>query len=383
VRKLWLLCTALVLFGAVPQHVQTSDYWGGYAGTHAVPPQNAARWLTWAEVDAQDARRIAPFGVKTMLYTNPNRLVPGAPLYGPERYFAHDCGGGRISTANRADEYMMDITSPGLLDAWRNLVREHVRAAPFTAIFVDDAVGAFYASGEPCGYSEDAWIREMIEAERFVGFPVVYNALSHYNGHGVSKEIALNAAAIGGMMEECYSQLEPNPRATGWRWYADEQTELDMARDGKFFFCYGRDLMPADQAYESRLYTYASFLLTYDISTSVLWEYYQTPTHAHVMPESQLVALDPVRSIRSVTQLRERGGLYVRQYGKCYIAGRFEGACVAAVNPDADSHPFALTGYTRSLVLHGSGVFDGGTVTADGPPPLRDVPPQTAVIAFK
>lgn len=369
----------------MPRHVQTADYWAGYAGTKSVPPDVTAKWLTWAETDTAGARRLDPYGVKTILYTNPYRIIPGEPMFSnDESTFAHDCQGNRIETVGgHANQYLMSPASPKMQKLWRDYVREHVSEVHFDAIFSDDAVGAAYVSSQPCQYSLQSWIDAMIAAQKSVGFPVIYNALEDYDGHGVSKEIALNATAAGGMMEECYSQLRPDTRASGWRWYVAEQTELRMAQQRKYFFCYGRDLTPAVDAADSRLYTYASFLLTYDLSTSVLWEYYQTPSGGHVMPESQLVALDPVKRISNVSQLRARGGLYVREYRRCYIDGNAAGPCAAAVNPDDDAHAFTLPGYTHTLVVWGSGVFDGGRVAANGSRPPQSVAPRSAVIAFK
>ncbi|MFN2448962.1 MAG: putative glycoside hydrolase, partial [Candidatus Baltobacteraceae bacterium] len=359
-QKILGLLSACFLVAAVPGHVQTADYYAGYAGTKAVPPQIAARWLTWAETDIAGARQVAPYHVKTMLYVNPYRIIPGEPMYtGDESTFAHDCKGNRIQTVGgHANQFLMNPASPQMRTLWHDLVAEHAREAHFDAIMTDDAAGDAYVSALPCGYEARAWLDSMIAAQRQVGLPVIYNALEDYLNHGVSKEIALNATAAGGMMEECYSQLQPDSRATGWRWYVAEQTELRMAAAHKYFFCYGRDLTPAESAIGSRLYTYASFLLTYDPKTSVLWEYYQTPTHAHVMPETQLVPLQPRQRIHAVSALRVAGGLYIREYSKCYIAGKYAGGCVAAVNPDDDTRSFRLRGYRRTLVLRGSGVFD-------------------------
>ena len=384
-KAIALLLGAVLLAGAVPNHVQTADYYAGYAGTKVVAPASAARWLTWAETDVAGARSLEPYGVKAILYTNPYRIIPTEPMYtDDESTFAHDCGGKRIETVGgHANQYLMDPGSAKMRELWRNYVAEHVKEARFAAVFADDAAGDVYVSGHPCNYDTKSWLDAVNGLQRAIGFPVIYNALADYQGHGISKEIALNSSAMGGMLEECYSQLQPDTRATGWRWWADERTELAMAAAHKYFFCYGRDLTPADQAIQSRIYTYASFLLTYDPRTSVLWEYYQTPTHAHVMPETQLVAYNPVRRITQVGQLRAPGGLFVREYRDCYLRGRRIGACAAAVNSDDDAHQFTLRGYRRTLVLHGSGVFDGGTADANGPAPPSTVAPGSAVIAFR
>lgn len=373
------------LFGAVPRHVQTADYWQGAAGTKNVPAEQAARALSWVETDVPGSQQIAPLGVKTILYTNPNRVEPGDPLYGSrEDEYAHTCAGARARGEARYPGLLLtNPRSHTLASMWRHTVDAHTGEARFNAVFADEAVGTAYAQDTPCGYDFNAWLRDETQLFRHLGYPVIYNGLNDFAGHSIAREIALNAGAIGGMMEECYAQLSAGHRVGGWRWWATEETEIAMARDHKYFFCYGRDLTPADQAYASRMYTYASFLLTYDPRTTVLWEYYATPTGGHVMPESQLVALDPVKRVTRVAQLRTRTGAYVREYRTCYIAGRFVGACAAAVNPDKSEHDLSLHGYHRTLVLQGSGIFDGGRVRIENRPPPGDLQPLGAVVAFK
>jgi hypothetical protein len=101
------------------------------------------------------------------------------------------------------------------------------------------------------------------------------------------------------------------------------------------------------------------------------------------MPESQLVALDPVKQITRVSQLHANEGVYMREYRNCFIDGRAVGACAAAVNPDDDSHALPLGKYHRTLQLNGSGVFDGGTIRIVNVRPPASLPPRGAVIAFK
>ena len=380
-----LLCLALL--GAAPRHVPTADYWAGYAGTKTVPPDVAAQALTWVETDVPGSIRIRPYGVKTMMYTNPNRAQPGQPMYGEdENEYAHNCGGTRVRAgAHYAGQVMTNPFSEKLAAMWRHTVARHQLTTRFDAIFNDDAVGAAYALDQPCGYNFDEWLRGEADLQRKLGAPVIYNGLEDYYNQGVAREIVLNASSIGGMMEECYAALHEDHRVGGWKWRVTQETELRMAQAGKYFFCYGRDMTPADQAYESRLYTYASFLLTYDLATSVLWEYYKTPSGGHVMPETQLVATDPVvRSVPHINVLQTAGGAYARRYRACYIAGRSVGPCVAAVNPDESAaHSIDLSGYTRTLTLVGSGVFDGGAIRVDSVRPPSTLAPLQAVIAFK
>ncbi|HEV3152886.1 MAG TPA: hypothetical protein VGZ02_03670 [Candidatus Baltobacteraceae bacterium] len=376
-------CLPLALLGAAPAHVQTADYWGGYAGTHRVPASEAARALTWAETNPADSQTLRALGVKTILYSNPNRIEPSDTMYRDrDELFAHTCDGSRVTT--HAELRMTDPRANALLDDWKSYVQSHDEQGHYTAVFEDEAVGTAYSAQQPCGYSLQNWIAGEIQLQRRLGYPVIYNALSDMSGGSISPEIALNASAIGGMMEQCYAQSAPDTRASGSRWEAAENTELQMARAGKYFFCYGNDLTPAVQAIESRLYTYASFLLTYDPRTSVLWEYYGTPSGGHVMPESQLVPFDPVmRSVPSIDALRQSGGVYVREYRNCSIRGRPIGACIVAVNPDSVTHTVDFSHWHRQLQISGSGIFDGGNVAVVSQRPASDIPPLQAVIAFR
>ncbi|MGZ3497441.1 MAG: putative glycoside hydrolase [Vulcanimicrobiaceae bacterium] len=364
----------------------TADYWGGYAGTKKVPAAQAAQWLNWVETGIDGAKQIAQLGVKTILYSNPHRIQPGTSMFtNDESVFAHDCSGQRVATSTRyAGQAMTDPHSEAMRQLWRQFVARRWQAAHFDAVFEDEAVGTAYAQDQPCGYNFDDWLRATIDAQRELGFPVIYNGLSDFYNHGVAREIALNATAIGGMMENCYAQLQVDHRVSDWKWVATENTEFRMAAAHKYFFCYGRDLTPADQAYPSRMYTYASFLLSYDLSTSVLWEYYQTPSGAHVMPEVQVVPLSPVRQVTNADGLRSSTGTYTREYRECYIDAKPVGPCAAAVNPDPNAaHALGLSGYTRTLQLQGSGIFDGGTIRINNQAPPSTLEPLGAVIAFR
>lgn len=387
-KILWpiLLASAAALtMGAAPRHVLTADYWGGYAGTHNLPATRAAQWLSWAEVQPQDTSQLAPLGVKTLLYTNPNREQPHDVIWSDdERFFAHTCGGQRVrGGSNYRGEVMTDVHSSVTTQAWQHSVERHMEGAHYDAVFDDEAVGTAYAQDAPCNYNMNDWIGGEAQMMRSLHTPVIYNALSDFYNHGVAREIALNSAAAGGMMEECYAQLAPDHRVAGWEWYTTEATELQMAAAHKLFFCYGRDLTPADQAYDSRMWAYASFLLSYDPSTTVLWQYYKTPSGGHVMPEAQLVPLDPVKRITRVAQLHANEGVYEREYRTCYIAGSPVGPCVAAVNPDDDTHSLSLSGYHRTLELRGGGIFDGGTIAIVKRAPPGQLAPRQAIIAFK
>lgn len=366
----------------MPAHVQTSDYFAGYAGTKLVAPKVAARWLTWAEVNVAGSVALHPLGVKTFFYTDPFRTMAGDPEFSNnEADFAHDCAGNRIEAAHRAGQYLMSVKSPSLLTTWKSHVARYAREGRFDAILADDANNLYYLTGQPCEYDPHDWLEMVIEMQRAVGFPVIYNALSGFSDRSVSPSIALNRTAIGGMMEECYASHD-TPRISGDKWYVAEATELAMARARKYFFCYNNDTRQATVAADDRVYVYASFLLTYNQKYAVLWEYYDGPSHFHVMPETQLVPAAR-GSIASVDALRIASGVYERRFDACFAAGRAIGPCAVAVNPDSAPHALDFGAYHRTLTLAGGGAVDGGSIQMESVPPPGTLQPQSAVIAFK
>ncbi|MBV9270482.1 MAG: hypothetical protein JO165_05265, partial [Candidatus Eremiobacteraeota bacterium] len=254
----------------------------------------------------------------------------------------------------------------------------------FDAILNDDAGGFYYLSGTPCNTSIDDWMRATADLQGAVGYPVIYNALEVVNEPGVPRAIALNKTAIGGMMEECYAAAPRIPKQSDWKWRAAEDTELRMAHEGKLFFCYNNDTSPADQSIDNRIYVYASYLLTYDPRTSVLWEYYMSPTRAHVMPEVQFVPFDPVKpDVKTIDDLKNRDGVYVREYRHCYLNGQPQDKCIVAVNSDNSDHHIDLRGYSRGLTLSGGGIFDGGKAQIQSRSMPDTLPALSAIIAVR
>src|SRR5450755_2207334 len=79
----------------VPNHVLT--YAIIFQKDHISPTQ-VAPFLDWAEVQGANANDFSQAGMKTVLYTDPNRVTPSDPMYSDdESTFAHDCSGNRIT----------------------------------------------------------------------------------------------------------------------------------------------------------------------------------------------------------------------------------------------------------------------------------------------
>jgi hypothetical protein len=378
------------------RHVLTADYLGGRYGTHSIPWSKAAPHLTWAETDWQDATAIHRAGIKTMDYLAPNRIEPGNPLYTTdEEAFAHTCGGDRIHDQwDEVLEWVTNPASPSMRGIFRRYVRLLKTLGDFDAIFEDEA-GALTAYEQydpfepalPCNYRNESWLSAEIGLNQAPSLPILFNGLSGLNGNDPSLSIRLLAGrnTIGGNYEGCYNSGQ-DPKEDGWLWRDVENTELRVSERHKLFECMLRSTTPAANAVDVRIYAYASFLLTYDPYTSIYWTYFETASGLHVMPETQLVAASPLRGAPSVIgALKWPGGTFVRQYRHCYLKARDVGPCAAVVNPDTGtSHPFPralVKTYRHRLVLRGSGVLDGGTISTDGSaPPVRLGPVEAAIV---
>lgn len=377
---------------SVPTHVLTSD-WLGFERKPKFAYSVYAPHLTWSEAGPLFANGIAAVGIKTMLYSNPNRQAKGGQLWSnDEATFSHDCNGTRINDPATA-LWLMNPWSASLQNKWLALAQKDTLTVHYDAIFEDDANDLFQLSAMPCNVSPDKWLAmnvSLARALKFHDFNVFYNGLSILGpGQTVSPTIALNAVSAGGMMENCYvrpgtSNLQPS----GQVWQTVENTELLMAAQQRTFFCYADNWQYQSSdpvALQLRYYAYASFLLTYDPGSSVFWEAFLTPSGFRVNPETQVVAEQPlVPAPATIAGLLTTTGVYGREYGACYIGGVSVGRCAAVVNSDAfHSHAFPYTGYGHTMVLTGSGILDGGKVSANGPAPQASMAPLATVVAFQ
>ena len=366
----------------VPTHVMTADYmYGSYGRAYGAYTAT----LTWGQTYVGTA--VAQAGIKTMYYTDPNRQEPTDPLYtADETTFAHDCNHIRIYSKARPTQDLMDPHSSHLTTLWQNQIAGIVAKNHFDALFDDEPDDFYGLSGTPCNFSSQDWFNATVAQMRAIPHPFIYNGLSEFGpNNSISPLINLNSVSIGGMMEDCYgSKFNPHLITTP-QWQTVENTQLAMARAQKLFFCYESILDDASTSQAARTYAYASFMLTFNQATSVLWEYFKTASGYHVEPESQLVPTTPlVATVSDISTLHVSGGTYVREYAHCYIAARSVGPCAAIVNADLVAHPYTLgTKYGHTIVLSGGGILDGGTIATNGAAPPSSVPAHTGVIAFQ
>lgn len=379
--------SALATFPTI--HVLTADYFADKFPTVSV--DQMAPYLSWAWSTATESPSLRSAGVKTMLYTNPNRQAPGGPMYtSDESTFAHDCNGNRITFPAHNGIYLMDPTSTVISTLWKQTVA--TVGAQFDAIYDDTADNLAGATALPCNYAATAWTAASNALNGSLGSPIMYNGLGNLNNVGgvysISNAIGLNPTTVGGMMEGCYSnQSNTIAKPKGAVWQVEENSEIQMAQQQKQFICRGLNLTPASSATDLRTYMTASFLMTYDLGTSVLSEKFSNASNFNEEPESQLVVMDPiVPTPGDISGLQVSTKVYGREYGNCYISGVPVGSCAVVVNVDssARAHPFPYPSkYQHTLALTGGGILDGGTATALGPAPGMTVPGNDAIIAFQ
>jgi hypothetical protein len=371
------------------KHVLTADYLSGSPSATSVAP-----YLTWAQTGSNYANAIHAAGIKTQLYVDPNRTTAGTgdPLYtSNEATFAHDCSGDRVYATYSGSVilYVMNIGNSALQSLFAGYINQQLGSGHFDAAYEDDSgplSELVYTpfNAMPCDYSDSEWLTYGQAINQVSPIPVIFNGLDALNGHNVSMSIGLlgSSNTFGGNYEDCYS-VTTEPEINNWVWQAIENTELQVNALGKTFECQLSDSASAASSYQPRIYGLASFLLTYNPSTSILWEEFSTPSGLHVLPESQLVVLDPIAPPpSSIAGLQQSGGSYGRQYGECFLAGKYVGSCAVVVNPTNNAVAFPFSKYTHTLVLNGADVLDGGTVSTNGPAPPLDLPANEAAIVF-
>ncbi len=383
---------SLARAATTPQHVLTADFFGPPYGSTTIAPSEAAPYLTWAQVGIRDATAVAASGIKTQYYIDPGLTIAnrGDQMYtSDETTFAHDCFGGRISVPyDSLTEYLMAVEQPSMRAVFARWVDRITSVAHYDALFEDDGnPPSEYLRFRPmpCGYSDAGWLRALDSLNHASPIPVIINGLNASKRPLPSALIGLLSSdkTLGLNYESCYSSATQR-KMTGTIWEAMENSELLVAAARKLFQCTARDGAAATASTDQRLFVYASFLLSYDPATSVIWEDYATPSKFRVEPESELVALEPLGITPSdVSGLQVVGGTYARRFRRCYIRGQFVGPCAAVVNPDSSKHAFPYHEYNHTLVLHGGGVLDGGTIAVNGPPPASQLGPVEAVLAFR
>jgi hypothetical protein len=395
----------------VPEHVQTSiqdlcyttPCW--HTSQRAVPLERVAAMVTWAFADARNAGDARRAGIRTIAYLDPSiQYDPRrdvAPLASDdETTYLHACDGSRARVRlGDLDGYLMDQGSAGYRARLARYVADDVRPQ-YDALFADDVFAATdtftHVVAAPCRRSFSEERSATFGAWKAAGLPIVFNGLGLAPDDGRVSEHAVAALdgpnVVGGMYEMCLTAFDEHTdhtlghRRVDGAWRSVQNSHLAAIAHRKAFFCFAES--PLDGATAAgigdRTYTYASFLLAYEPAYSVLQEALRSaPSGVPVYPESRLVALAPRSSATDDIDALRRGGAYVREFQRCYVARVPVGPCAAVVNPSSSgSVPWPLPGYRSALALGGGSIADGGHMNFLAPVPAA-LPPASAAIVIR
>ncbi len=371
--------------------------WGDLeTGQQNISWATAAKYENWAATDPADSVGILAAGMKTTYYSDPNRTRPGDWEYtNVESAFAHDCTGARITVPGRpGDPYLMQPDQGTLEGLWQNQIYTVTKmwGGQFTALYDDTPDDVVGVTALPCNWTQTQWTNLTISMIQAEDYSVIYNGLnmpSQKGGLTLPPSLALLGTTLGGQSEGCYDGYDAiSPKLDGLAWQAEEDTELAVQQQNKLFICHGFTAADGSTAWaiDIRQYHYASFLLTYNLATSLFATKWLTTSGFQIQPETQLVPTKPlVATPSTVASLLQSTGVYAREYAACYFATKYVGPCATVVNSNkAGNLAFPWpTKYHHTLVLTGSGIVDGGLAQTNGGPPPAYLAPETGFVVFK
>lgn len=378
----------------VPSHVMTAAVVWGYGGVPtSVSISSVKPYVTWVQTDPSYASQMRANGLKVDVYENFWRnyssdnpsvgytdLRPGGAHAAAE---ARNCSGTAIHDPTYGGGYEADARSSyaaGHAAVFTNY-RLQEYGSNYDAVFSDDT-GAMGGISLPCGWSQSTYQSAVNSVDASLKVPMFINALGAAS-NPVNQVGYTNASnVIGAMCEICLSANNGSSDyvQTGTYWQGIENAAIQMVEKHKIFWDYARAIGYPQSELGLRTYVYASFLLTYDPSYSMLQEALKSSHGFSVMPETGLVPEDPVTTASTVTGYQRSGGAYMREFGACYYRGVNKGRCAVVVNPTGSTITVPTTAYSHSIVLSGAGVLDGGTVSFSGSRPSSLAPSQAAIL---
>src|SRR5579862_7598168 len=167
-----------------------------------------------------------------------------------------------------------------------------------------------------------------------------------------------NANVAGANHEGCFNASSGLQSDAHGLWTRQANGLLADLPFGRFSFC----MMNGNPTGDARLYTLASWWLTYDPRYSVAAPIAPAADGTTIFPEFEIVPQQPRQTARGSITALARGSVYVREFGACFQSGVSIGRCAAIVNPSlrAVSIPTLGASYSRMLALSGGGVLAGG-----------------------
>lgn len=402
---------------AGPARVSTWYYYGLNGVNADVPPALMARYADYAEDDGYTAEHVKTFkaagGRFAVAYSDPAYVPycyppfapPAGRCDGPIGAFARDDSAwfhGRDGT--RVRHYLdahfqyqeaLNPLAPAARRAWHDWTEALVQKAPWLDLFfADDSGGPLHRGDMSPKSSEfydfndagveitddavfrDAWPAYLASAAR----PIVINGndpdsgLPSYGGAFLRSPRILGAVAEGCLRSRAGVKTD---RHDNWRHDVDGLLATTALR--KLAVCF----MMGTPAPDNRIYTLASWWMTYDPPWSVAAPIDPVPGQSALLPEFDIVPAHPIRSVARVRDLRAESGAYVREFVGCYQNGRLIGACAAIVNPSASgvAVPRLALRYGRTLALGGGDILHGGRATWNAGVPDRVAAESAVIIA--
>jgi|SRR5579884_451427 len=397
-----------------PARVKTWYYYGLNDVNAGVRPALMAAYADYVEDDgfaAEHARAFKAAGGRFAgAYTDPAYVPYCRPPFAPpagkcdgplgnagEGAWFHGRDGTRVRRyvdAHFQYQEALNPLSPDARRAWHAFTEGIVAKAPWLDFFfADDAGGPLHAgdmsprSSEFYDFNEagseitsdevfrDAWTGYLAQSVR----PLVLNGYDPTSGLPAYGGAFLRPAFVWGEVHEgCFrgaGGLETERRD---RWTVEEASLLANTALRKLAVCF----MMGSPTPPARLYALASWWLGYDPQWSVMAPIDPVPGGSSLLPETELVPAYPLRTARSsADELRDATGVYVREFGRCYLRGVPAGPCAAFVNPTLRplEMPRAAARYRHALVLDDRDVPRGGRVSWTGPVPAI-LPASSALI---
>jgi hypothetical protein len=274
------------------------------------------------------------------------------------------------------------------------VAEDRVKVDPYSpsqdidAVISDDTGASGGLTNGICSYASSTWLSATNTLHSTVaaalGIKLFVNAIDAWATNLTPVQLAQTsqpAAVLGAMAEGAF--VNGSGVKTGSAWANEENAAIATQNNGKIFWALPNNTTTASSAQALRTYSYASFLLTFNPNQSMYQDGYGTPSHFSVMPETGLVPMDPATTATgTITTYALAGGGYERTWADCYYNGSYlGGGCAVVINPT--SATIAVPpGYMHSLVMNGGGLYEGGTVSFNGPT-IGTLAPGTAAILFQ
>jgi hypothetical protein len=368
-----------------------------------ITPAQAAPFLTIGHANSgpTESASYESAGIDAIPYTDINHYIPNDNSGTNKSLTMSDvaltCDGQPVqwNKPNHPLMYLTDPRNPATVAAWEQWYTNFVAAGGQAwATFEDTSDDPFtYAyPAPPCNaagtgvVSQSEWTTAEQAQEgamqAYSGKPVFFNGLAAgYNKQMPPANALLDGPVAGGEMETCAPQNTTE-------WLNQVAIEIHAVQKQKYFVCHNEDNSDGStpQAIAFRNYQFATMMLDYDLAHTVYESYFAVGSSAlQVQPESEVVMENPIKTtINAATDLLKSGGSYVRRYKTCYVAGVVVGGCAVVVNPTSAtvSYPFGATAFHHTMLLQGSGVYDGATVSAQGPAPATTVAAYSGEVVF-